>query len=504
MLKKPQHAGCGNQNGNPHQALQDKDVIDSGCSRHMTGNISFLLEFEEIERGYVAFRKDPKGGKISGKGIGPKWLFDIDTLTMSMKYQPVVTGNQPNDTPGIKENLDACKVRKETVSAQQYVLLPLRSSDLQDLKNTDDDAFEVKENENDAHGFANESDKTDKKKHDEKAKRDDKGKNMPELEDIVYSDDEEDVGAEADLSNLEINIRVSPTPTSRIYKDHPINQIIGDLNSAPQTRSMTRMVKEQCGLNQINDEDFHTCLGTVDLPKGKRAIGSKWVFRNKKDERGIMIRNKARLVAQGHTQEEGIDYDEVFAHVARIEAITFEKLMKDKFQMSSMGELTFFLGLQVNQKDDGIFISQDKYVAETLRKFGFTDVKSASAPIKTEKPLLKDPDSEDVDVHICSTLIDTEKPLLKDLNGKDVDVYTYRYLKGKPHLGLWYPKDSPFNLVAYSDSDYARASLDKKSTIGGCQFLGYRLISWQCKKQTVVATSSTEAAYVAAASCYAQ
>nr|GFA69908.1 hypothetical protein [Tanacetum cinerariifolium] len=155
---------------------------------------------------------------------------------------------------------------------------------------------------------------------------------------------------------------------------------------------------------------------------GTRAIGSKWVFRNKKDERGIVIRNKARLVAQGHTQEEGIDYEEVFALVARIEAIklflayasfmgfmvyiddiifgstnkdlckAFEKLMKDKFQVSSMGELTFFLGLQVKKKKDGIFISRDTYVARILRKFGLTDGKSASIPIDTEKPLLKDPD----------------------------------------------------------------------------------------------------------------
>nr|GEU52282.1 putative ribonuclease H-like domain-containing protein [Tanacetum cinerariifolium] len=127
----------------------------------------------------------------------------------------------------------------------------------------------------------------------------------------------------------------------------------------------------------------------------------------------------------------------------------FERLMKDKFQMSSMGELTFFLGLQVKKKNDGIFISQDKYVAEILRKFGFTYFKSASIPIEIEKPLLKDLDGEDVDVHI------------------------YRYLKGKPYLALWYPKDSPFNLVAYSDSDYVGASLDRKSTTGGGQFLDF-------------------------------
>nr|GEY45422.1 hypothetical protein [Tanacetum cinerariifolium] len=158
----------------------------------------------------------------------------------------------------------------------------------------------------------------------------------------------------------------------------------------------------------------------------------------------------------------------------------FEKPNVDAQVLSSMGELTFFWGLQVKQKQDGIFISQAKYIAKILRKFGITDGKLASTPI------------------------DTEKPLFKDLDGEDVDIHTYRYLKGKPHLGLWYPKDLPFNLVAYLDSDYAGASLDRKSTIGGSQFLCCRLISWQCKKQTDVATLSTEAEYVAAASCCAQ
>ncbi|GJX31578.1 ribonuclease H-like domain-containing protein [Tanacetum coccineum] len=153
------------------------------------------------------------------------------------------------------------------------------------------------------------------------------------------------------------------------------------------------------------------------------AIGSKWVFRNKKDERGIVIRNKARLIAQGYTQEKGIDYDEVCALVARIEAIrlflayasfknyaryqvnpklcnAFEKLMHEKFQMSSLGELTFFLGLQVQQKKDGIFISQDKYVGEILKEFGFTEVKTASTSIENQKPLLKDRDGEEVNVHM--------------------------------------------------------------------------------------------------------
>ncbi|GKC32920.1 uncharacterized mitochondrial protein-like protein [Tanacetum coccineum] len=129
--------------------------------------------------------------------------------------------------------------------------------------------------------------------------------------------------------------------------------------------------------------------------------------------------------------------------------------------MSSMGELTFFLGLQVKQKEDGIFISQDKYVADILRKFGFTDVRTASTPIDTEKPLLKDSYGDDVDDHLYRSMIGS----LMYLTSSKPDIM---YLKGQPKLGLWYPRDSPFDLVAYSDSDYAGASLDRKSTTGGC------------------------------------
>nr|GEY33555.1 hypothetical protein [Tanacetum cinerariifolium] len=165
-------------------------------------------------------------------------------------------------------------------------------------------------------------------------------------------------------------------------------------------------------------------------------------------------------------------------------------LLENSFQRGKINQTLFIkrqkgdillvqiYGLQVKQKKDGIFISQDKYVAEILRKFGLTEEKSASTPIDTEKPRLKDPD-----VCACARF---------QVTAKDSP------------LGLWYPKDSPFDLVAYSDSDYAGASLDRKSTTGGCQFLGCRLIAWQCKKQTVVATSSTEAGYVAAISCCSQ
>ncbi|GKF80228.1 hypothetical protein Tco_0238830, partial [Tanacetum coccineum] len=182
-----------------------------------------------------------------------------------------------------------------------------------------------------------------------------------------------------------------------------------------------------------------------------------------------------------------------------------------------MGELTFFLGLQVTQKDDGIFISQDKHVEEILKKFGFSIVKTSSTPIETSKPLLKDAEAEDVDVHLYKSMIGSLMYLIASRPDIMFVVCAYarfqvtpkgshlhamkqilRYLKGQPKMGLWYPKDSPFYLEAYTDSDYAGASLNRKSTTGGCQFLGSRLISCQCRKQTMVATSTTEVEYVAA------
>nr|GEY02143.1 hypothetical protein [Tanacetum cinerariifolium] len=282
---------------------------------------------------------------------------------------------------------------------------------------------------------------------------------------------------------------------------------------------MTKTTNEQGFISAVYEgkahKDLHTCLFAcflsqeepkkvwtlVDLPYGNRDIGTKWIYKNKKDERGIVVRNKARLAAQGYIQEERIDYDEVFALVARIEAIRkelcieFEKMMHKKFQMSSMGELTFFLGLQVTQKDDGIFISQDKYVDEILKKFGFSTMKTAGTPMETSKPLLKDTKAEDVDVHLYRLMIGSLMYLTASRPGIMFDVCAcarfqvtpkvshlrvvkkiFRYLKGQPKLGILYLKDSPFDLEAYTDSDYAGASLDRKSTTEGVQLVTQELV----------------------------
>nr|GEW63357.1 putative ribonuclease H-like domain-containing protein [Tanacetum cinerariifolium] len=304
--------------GNPQHALKDKGVIDSRCSRYMTGNMSYLSDFKELNGRYVAFGGNPKGdslGKFEEKvdkgflvgysvsskafrvfnsrtrivqeilhanflenkpnvpGSGPTWLFDIDSLTRTMNYQPVTARNQTKPSAGFQDKFDAEKEGEEI--DQQYVLFPMWSSgSTNPLNNDEDAAFDGKEHDFDAKKPESEvsvspSSSAQSRKQDDKTKKEAKGKNasqlpddpdMPELEDITYSDDEDDVGAKADFNNLETSITVSLISTTRVHKDHPVSQIIGDLSSTTQTRSMTRV-------------------------------------------------------------EEGIDYEEVFAPVARIEAI---------------------------------------------------------------------------------------------------------------------------------------------------------------------------------------
>nr|GEX77152.1 putative ribonuclease H-like domain-containing protein [Tanacetum cinerariifolium] len=242
-------------------------------------------------------------------GSGPTWLFDIDRLKKLINYKPVVARNQSNGS--------ASKARVETVPDKDYILLPLSTQNpllSSSSKDSPDDGFkpsgeEEKKDTKDLRNEDNEVLSTEEPRVIQEMEANNivygcaDDPNMLNLEEIVYSDDDEDVGAEADMTNLDTNIPVSPIPTTKIHKDHLVEQIIIDIHSAHQTRRTTKSVTNH------------------DLPYGKRAIGTKWIYKNKKDERGIVVRNKARLVAQGYTQEEGIDYDEVFAPIARIEAI---------------------------------------------------------------------------------------------------------------------------------------------------------------------------------------
>nr|GEU68308.1 putative ribonuclease H-like domain-containing protein [Tanacetum cinerariifolium] len=259
--------------------------------------------------------------------------------------------------------------------------------------------------------------------------------NMLELEDITYSNDENDVGAEADFNNLETSITEEPKRAHQALKDS----------------SWIEAMQEE--LLQFKMQKVWVL---VDLPHGKRAIGTKWVFRNKKNEKGIVVRNKARLVVQGHTQEEGIDYEEVFVPVARIEAIRLFLAYAS------------FMGFMVYQMD-----VKSAFLNGNIKEEVYVSLQ--------EKLLLKDPDGEDVDVHTYRLMIGSLMYLTSSrpdimfalcacarfqVTPKSLHLHAvkriFRYLKDKPHLGLWYPKDSPFDLVAYSDSDYVGASLDKK------------------------------------------
>ncbi|GJW70909.1 putative ribonuclease H-like domain-containing protein [Tanacetum coccineum] len=542
-------------------------------------------------------------------GNGPNWIFDIDALTKSKNYKPVVVGNQSNGIADTKACENPGKARVETVPGKDYILLPFLTQDppfSSSSKDSPDAGFKPsgEEEKKDAEHLENKDSEVPNTEEPRVNQEQDDSvnstnnintvssttasikdnaidenivygcaddPNMPNLEEIFYSEDDEGVGAEADINNFNTFMHVSPIPTTRIHKDHPFEQIIRDLHSAPQTRRMTKSVTEHV-------EPKKKVSTLVDLPYGKRAIGTKWVYKNKKDERGIVIRNKARLVTQGYTQEEGIDYNEmdvksaflygkieeevyvcqppgfedpefpdrvykvekalyglhqaprawyetlstylldngfqrgqidktlfikrvkgdillvqvyvddiIFGSTKKSLCTEFEKLMHKKFQMSSMGELTFFLGLQVTQKDDGIFISQDKYVDEILKKFGFSTMKTASTPMETSKSLLKDENAEDVDVYLYRSMIGSLMYLTSLRPDIMFAVYACARFQVTPKVSHLYVVKRVFRYLK-----------DRKSTTGGCQFLRRRLNSWQCKKQTIVANSTTEAEYVAA------
>ncbi|GJT30948.1 putative ribonuclease H-like domain-containing protein [Tanacetum coccineum] len=284
------------------EELKDKGVINSGCFRHMTGNRSYFINYEEINGGFVAFGGSTKGGKITRNGLSRKpALRFMRPFGCPVTILNTIDHLDPPFSSSFKNSPDA----------------GFKPSGEEKKKNTEDDAGKkVTEIPKKESGISNkEDDKDDQDLRDEFEKdnaadeyivyvcADDP--NMPNLEEIVFSDDDEGVGVEDDMTNLDTHIIINPIPTTRIYKDNPVKQIIGDIHSPPQTRRMTKSVTDHIEPKKT----------LVDLPYGKRAIRTKWVYRNKKVERGIVVRNKARLVAQCYTQEEVIDYDEVFAPV---------------------------------------------------------------------------------------------------------------------------------------------------------------------------------------------
>jgi hypothetical protein len=412
-----------------------------------------------------------------------------------------------------------------------------------------------------------------------------------------------------------------------------------------ETKNFNEASKYYLWVKAMNDEldqiEKNNMWEKVHRPEGKNIIGSKWIFKNKLNEQGQVVRNKARLVCKGYSQIEGLDFDETFAPVARLEAIIIflsyachkrfkfyqmdvkssfingdlneevymEKLegfelsnnpdlvckmkkdlyglkqaprawyhrldtyLKDKgfkrvtidnnlyiktegddllivlvyvddiifrcnkdslvkwfsyameseFEISIIGELSFFIGLQITQRSEGMFISQEKYLREMLKRFQMEDSKPVGTPMVTGCKLRKDDDSPDVDQSSYRSMIGSllyitaSRPNIMHAVGM-VGRYQstpkqshllvvkriFRYLKETITYGLWYPRNQKFQLTAYLDVDWENCVDERKSTSGGAFFLGDSLAAWLSKKQSFISLSTTEAEYIVVATCFTQ
>ena len=474
----------------------------------------------------------------------------------------------------------------------------------------------------------------------------------------VETNDEEDIVTLNHESTETIDELNQPNKKLRLLKDHPIENVLGNMESVVRTRNQLNNMSNVAFISSIepknpkeasSDDSWILAMQEelnqftrndvwelVPKPEDKTIIGTKWVYKNKMNELGEVVRNKARLVAQGYCQEEGIDFEETFAPVARLEAIRillafanhnnfklfqmdvksaflngfvkeevfvkqpplfedmkfpnhvyklkkalyglkqaprawydrlrsyllqsnfeigkvdttlfikknkndiqlvqvyvddiifgstnpdmnkeFSDIMTKEFEMSHMGELNFFLGLQIKQLDNGTFISQEKYARDLVNKFGMTTASGKATPMATNEALSKEDLSKDVDPTLYRGMIGSllyitaSRPDImhsvclcaryqsqpKETHLKAVK-HILRYVKNTFDYGLFYPKNDSFNLISYCDADYAGCKSDRKSTSGTCHFLGHSLVSWLSKKQNTVSLSTTEAEYISAA-----
>nr|GEX80998.1 uncharacterized mitochondrial protein AtMg00810-like [Tanacetum cinerariifolium] len=478
--------------GNPQMNLQDQGVIDRGCSRHMTGNMSYLTDYEEIDGGYDRNLVDYKVNVIrcdNGTEFKNREMNQFCEMKGIMRQFSVARTSQQNRVAE-RRNRTLIEAARTMLAGSQ-----LPTIFWAEAFNT---ACYV---QNRVKGFRVLNSKT---------------RIVEENLHIKFSESITNiVGSKLDwLFDIDILTRtmnyeptVADPKSSHDDGSKPSSDDGKKVDEDPSKESECNDKEKEDNVNSTNNVNTVSLTvnvdGTNEINTDGGIISSELLFDpnmpalkiGKFDKTLFIKRHKGDiLLVQVYVD------DIIFCSTKKELCIAFEKLMHEKFQMSSMGELTFFLGLQVKQKKDGTFISQDKYIAEVLNKFGFAEVKTASTPMKTQKPLLKDEDGEEVDIHMYRSIIGSLMYLTSSrpdimfavyacaryqVNPKVSHLHTvkriFRYLKGQPKLGLWYPKDSPFDLVAYTDSDYARASLDRKSTIRGCQFFGCRLISWKCK-----------------------
>nr|GEW52692.1 hypothetical protein [Tanacetum cinerariifolium] len=447
------------EEGNPQMDLQDQGVIDSGCSRHTTENISNLINYEEIDRGYVAFGGNPKGGKIIGKctiktGSGPNWLFDIDALTRTMKYEPIIAGTQSNGFEGRKPALSfmrpfGCPVTilntidhlgKFDGKANKgfFVGYSTNSKAFKVFNSRTrivEENLHVKFSENTPNiagsgpNWIFEIDALTKSINYKPVvagnqSNDSAGTKACDIIGEEEKKDAEDSGNEdSKVSNIE-EPKVNQEKDS-VNNTNRVNAVSSNVNAASNEvnavgRKLSIELSDDPNMPELEDisifedsnedvfgaeADLNNLESTFQLIAKKRCM-----YVNHQD-----LKIQTLLMEYTRLRKDCMDYikllelvyvdDIIFGSTKKELCNAFKKLMHEKFQMSSMRELAFFLGLKVKQKKDGIFISQDKYVAEILKKFMFTEVKTASTSMETQKHLLKDEDGEEVDIHMYRSMI---------------------------------------------------------------------------------------------------
>nr|GEX83459.1 hypothetical protein [Tanacetum cinerariifolium] len=374
---------------------------------------------------------------IDHLGSGPNWLFDIDTLIKSMNYKPVVVGNQSNGSAGT----NAC----DNVGRR-------KKKDAEDLGNEDSEVLSIEEprvnQENDA-TINNTNDINTVSSADNAAGIEDNvvdenivygcadDPNIHDLEEIGIFGDAEDDDYGADMNNLDTYFQVSLVPTTRIHKDHHLNQVIEDLQSTTQTRQMTKNLEEYGFVS--------TTLNKEQAIKTSKIACLLASYHKKNPKRGIVIKNKARLVAQGYIQEEGIDYDEVFAPVAIIEAIRL---------FLAYASFKDFVVYQMDVKSAFLYgkIKEEVYVCQPS---GFKDPNFPDRVYKVEKTLYGLHQAPRAWNETLSTyLFDNRKEMCA---------------KFEKMMHKKFQMSSMGELTFFLG-----ASLDRKSTTGGCQFLGFR------------------------------
>ncbi|GJY39894.1 putative ribonuclease H-like domain-containing protein [Tanacetum coccineum] len=512
--------------GNPQMDLQDQGVIDSGCSRYMTGNMSYLTDYEEIDGGYVAFGGNPKEGKIIGRGT-------IKTSNLDFKNVYFLTDeSQVKLKVPRKNNMYSVDLKNIVPNGGLTCLFAKATSDESELwhRRIGHINFKTMNKLNkemnqfcERKGIKREFSVAITPQQNGGVER--KNRTLIEAARTMLADFKlpttfwaEAVNTACYVQNRSVNYKpvvagnqsngnagikacddagddekkVTEEPGKEggdpckedKRDDQEKDASVNNTNNV-NTASTNEMDVKSAFLYGKIKEEVYVCqpLGFEDLDFPDR------VYKVEKALYGLHQASRIWDKADILLVQVYVD-DIIFGSIKKSLCTEFEKMMHKKFQMSSMDELTFFLGLQVKQKEDAIFISQDKYVTKILKKFGFTDVKTASTPMETQKLLLKDEDGEEVDVYLYRSMIGSLMYLTSSrpdimfavcacardqVNPKVSHLHAikriFRYLKGQLKLGLWYPKDSPFDLVAYINSDYAGASLDRKSTTGEAEYV---------------------------------